>query len=114
MPESKPAVGLDGVVAAQTRLSLVDGQNGVLVIAGFPVEELAPKASFEEAVFLLWNDRLPTERELAAFRVELAGLRQLPLATARLLRDAASQKAPVIDALRMAASTLSLRAHGET
>ncbi|MEA3200950.1 MAG: citrate synthase [Thermoplasmata archaeon] len=114
MPESKAAVGLDGVVAAQTRLSLVDGQNGVLVIAGFPVEELAPKASFEEVVFLLWNDRLPTERELAALRLELAGLRQLPLATARLLRDAAAQKAPVIDALRMAASTLSLQAHGET
>ncbi len=114
MPDSKPAVGLEGVVAAQTRLSLVDGQNGVLVIAGFPVEEIAPKASFEEMVFLLWNDRLPNARELEDLRRELASLRTLPVATTRLLRDAAAQKAPVIDALRMAASTLSLRAHGET
>ena len=114
MSQSPVAAGLEGVVAAQTRLSLVDGQRGVLVIAGFPVEEIAPKASFEEMVFLLWNDRLPSASELAAFRAELAGLRTLPPATATLLRQAAAQKAPVIDALRMACATLSLKAAGET
>ncbi len=47
------APGLQGVVAAETRLSKVDGTNGELVIAGFPVEELTPKATFEECVYLL-------------------------------------------------------------
>ena len=106
--------GLEGVVAARTRLSLVDGQRGRLVLAGFPVEEVAPRATFEETVFLLWNDRLPRRAELEAFRRDLASLRALPAPTAALLRQAAQQKAPVIDALRMAAATLSLRAHGET
>lgn len=101
-------VGLDGVIAAQTRLSLVDGKNGILVIAGFPVEDLARNATFEETVFLLWNDRLPTAVELAAFKRRLVGARALPEATATLLRKAAGQKAPVIDALRMAAATMSL------
>jgi citrate synthase len=98
--------GLDGVVAAQTRLSMVDGQNGVLVIAGFPVQDLALHATFEETVFLLWNDRLPTRRELDAFRAELVAQRALPVATATLLRNAAQQKVPVIDALRMGVASL--------
>ena len=53
--------GLEGVVAAETRLSHVDGQKGELIIAGFAVEQLAGRASFEEATWLLWNDRLPSE-----------------------------------------------------
>ena len=52
--------GLDGVVAAETRLSGVDGEAGELIIAGFAVEELAPQATFEEVVYLLWHDALPT------------------------------------------------------
>ena len=44
--------GLDGVVAAQTRLSHVDGQNGVLIIAGYSVEDLAARATFEEGAHL--------------------------------------------------------------
>ncbi|HEY6843381.1 MAG TPA: citrate synthase/methylcitrate synthase [Thermoanaerobaculia bacterium] len=45
--------GLEGVVAAETSLSMVDGERGELIIAGYPVEELAPNATFEEVVALL-------------------------------------------------------------
>src|ERR1051325_6928410 len=100
------APGLEGIVAARTRLSLVDGQKGILVIGGFPVEERAPKAAFEETVFLLWNDRLPTRDELANLQRRLAAARTLPVATATLLRNAAQHKLPVIDALRMGAASL--------
>lgn len=102
--------GLEGVVAAQTRLSSVDGRAGELIIAGFPVEELAGKATFEEAVYLLWYDELPNKRQLAEFREALAARRELPAVTLDLLRAAAAQKTPVMDALRMAAGTLSLSA----
>ena len=47
--------GLEGVVAARTRLSGIDGEKGRLWLAGYPVEELAPKAGFEETVYLLWR-----------------------------------------------------------
>ncbi|HEV7783799.1 MAG TPA: citrate synthase/methylcitrate synthase, partial [Thermoanaerobaculia bacterium] len=100
--------GLEGVVAATTRLSSVDGEAGELLIAGFPVEELAPRASFEETTWLLWNGGLPTADELGAFRRLLAGRRALPAATLDLLRAAARQRVPAMDALRMAAGTLSL------
>jgi citrate synthase len=100
--------GLDGVVAATTRLSSVDGEAGVLLIAGFPVEDLAPLATFEETTYLLWNGVLPGPSELAAFSRRLAARRALPAATLDLLRAAAVRWVPVMDALRMAAGTLSL------
>ena len=100
--------GLEGVVAARTRLSHVDGQNGILIIGGMPLETLAPNASFEEGVFLLWHDRLPNAAELAAQKERMVAARPLPMTTMELLRGAAAVKAPVIDALRMAVATLSL------
>ena len=68
-------------MAAETRLSGVDGEAGELTIAGFPVEELAGRATFEEVVYLLWNDELPDAGRLEGFREELAGRRGLPRAT---------------------------------
>lgn len=100
--------GLEGVVAARTRLSRVDGVAGELTIAGFPVEALAPQASYEEALHLLWTDRLPDAGELEGLRARLVAARPLPDATLTLLGAAAGREAPVIDALRMAAATLSL------
>lgn len=100
--------GLEGVVAAQTRLSHIDGQLGELVIAGFAAEALAGQAEFEEVVYLLWHDRLPNADELAGLRADLRRLRPLPTATLELLRRIAPQCVPPMDALRMAAGTLSL------
>ncbi|MFL6194699.1 MAG: citrate/2-methylcitrate synthase, partial [Thermoanaerobaculia bacterium] len=105
--------GLEGVVAATTRLSSVDGEAGVLLIAGFPVEEIAPRATFEEMTWLLWNGSLPAHDDLEAFRHRLASRRVLPAATLEVLRAAAKRRAPVMDALRMAAGTLSLAEGGE-
>jgi citrate synthase len=108
--DSRPifASGLEGVISAETRLSAVDGEAGELIIAGFPVEELASRATFEEVVYLLWHDALPDTAQLAAFREELGVLRTLPGATLELLRAAAAETVPAMDALRMAAGTISL------
>jgi citrate synthase len=100
--------GLDGVVAARTRLSHVDGQNGVLVIGGYELQELAGKVTFEEVAALLWQGHLPTREELGEIAGEIAALRALPETTLQVVRAAAQKKAPPIDALRMACATLSL------
>jgi citrate synthase len=113
-PGTAVASGLEGVVAAQTRLSSVDGEAGELIIAGFRVEELASRASFEETVYLLWRDALPDPGQLVAFREGLAGWRALPRAALDLLRAAAAERAPVMDALRMAAGTTSLEVAAES
>ncbi|MDX1521564.1 MAG: citrate/2-methylcitrate synthase, partial [Anaerolineae bacterium] len=100
--------GLEGVVAAQTRLSQVNGQIGQLILAGFPVEAVADKATFEEMLYLLWYDKLPSASELIEFSGALAAYRPLSEVGFAVLERAAAAQVPVIDALRMAASTLSL------
>ena len=107
------APGLEGVIAAETRLSRVDGQRGQLVIAGFPLAELAGQATFEETVYLLWHDALPVEKQLIEFKAALAARRTLPPLTLDLLRQAAEQQADPMAVLRMAVDTLSLAAEGE-
>lgn len=100
--------GLEGVVASATRLSLVDGAAGRLILAGYEVDDIAPRASFEEMAHLFWTGRLPNAQELKTLTSTLTSRRSLPSGTMVLMREAAKEKTPVMDALRMAASTLSL------
>jgi citrate synthase len=100
--------GLDGVVAVRTQLSQVDGKRGVLIIRGYPVEELAGKVTFEEAAYLLWNGRLPDPSDVDALRREIATLRPIPQMTMALVVEGAKRSIPAMDVLRMACSSLSL------
>jgi citrate synthase len=100
--------GLEGVVAATTRLSHVDGERGELIIAGFPLRELAEHATFEETTWLLWHGELPSARQLEAFRAQLAAARGLQSATVGLLRECAARDVDPMTALRMGAGTISL------
>jgi len=108
MPSATIHEGLEGIVASSTRLSCVDGAAGRLTLCGYAVEELAPRARFEETAHLFWHGRLPSARELREQTADLAAQRRLPDATLALLRAAAKHGTSVMDALRMAASTLSL------
>ena len=106
MADSKFAAGLEGVVAVQTKLSMVDGERGRLVIGGYDVDQLAGKYSFEEACTLLWRGTMPAKEEVPGIKKELAALRALRPETLEIIKTA--RNAPPIDALRMACSTLSL------
>jgi citrate synthase len=98
--------GLEGVVAAATRLSAVDGLAGELIICGYKLEDLAPNATFEEVVYLLWHHRLPAAAELDAFQTTLAARRTLPELVLTVLEDAARRSVPAMDALRTATGML--------
>lgn len=106
--EQKVVSGLEGVLATQTRLSKVEGELGQLTIGGFALGELAPNASFEEVLHVLWHDRLPTASELEGLRGELAAVRQIPELTLQVLRACAEKALPTMDALRMGTDTLSM------
>jgi len=70
--------GLEGVVAAQTAISEVDGANGRLIYRdGYLIEDLAPAVSFEEVAYLLWNGKLPAKAELDALCKQMSGARKL-------------------------------------
>ncbi len=77
--------GLEGIVAARTEISLVDGANGRLVYRGYVIADLAEEMSFEEVAHLLWRGSLPNRTELDSLTHELAGSRTLtPAATTTL------------------------------
>lgn len=69
--------GLEGVVASDTHLSHVDGANCQLIYRGYAIGELVDRASYEEVCFLLFEGRLPTKAELAAWTQRLAERRAL-------------------------------------
>lgn len=79
--------GLEGVIAAESALTYIDGQKGILAYVGIPIEELAEHSTFEETAFLLLHRRLPTRSELQQFSEEL--IRQRPLS------------APIVDILKV-------------
>jgi citrate synthase len=101
-----PRGGLDGVVAAQTRLSDVDGAGGRLILAGYQLEDLAGVVSFEATVHLLWTGRLPTAVQAGALSEELANLRELPNTVLNSVWRAVERGASPIDTLRTACSEL--------
>jgi len=104
--------GLESLVTASTRLSHVDGEAGQLILCGYAVEDLAPHATFEEVAYLFLHGRLPEPAGRVRFARDLAERRALPRPTIGILREAAATTAPPMDALRMAAATLSLGSTG--
>jgi citrate synthase len=70
--------GLRGVTVADTKISYIDGENGVLIYRGYRIEELAERSNFMETAFLLLNGHLPTKSELEGFEARVVQARELP------------------------------------
>src|SRR5438309_3699400 len=91
--------GLEGVVAALTEVSEVDGKNGRLIYrGGYLIHELADR-SYEEVASLLWNGDLPTSDQLAELKRQLAAGRALNAAATAALAGLPRDADPM-DALR--------------
>jgi citrate synthase len=104
---SQFAKGLEGVIANETRLGDVRGQEGQLIYCGYEINELAGKVSFEEVIFLLWNNRLPKQAELTELKQQLAEERELPAQVIEFIKTTPRTALP-IDVLRTAISMLGL------
>src|SRR5438270_3172638 len=94
--------GLEGVIAGETAISTV---TGGLRYRGYPVTELAEKATFDEVAFLLLHGELPTTTQLADFHKRVAAARQLPEALRTLLKALPPATIPM-DAIRTSVSVL--------
>jgi citrate synthase len=70
--------GLEGVVAAETKLCDLDGANGRLAYGGYNIDDLARKATFEEVCYLLWHGDLPGPAQLDKITTELIAAREIP------------------------------------
>ena len=104
-PPASPAKGLEGVVAAKTRLSDVQGEAGKLIYCGYDIDELAGKVSFEEVVHLLHHNHLPNRKELHEFKERLAASRELPGGVIKIIK-ALPTDTPPMHAVRTAVSAL--------
>ena len=97
--------GLAGVIAAESSISSIDGQNGILRYRGIRIEELAENSSFEEVVYLLLFGALPNQSELEALDSRLRAHREIPEGVISLLRTLPSSTHPMV-ALQSAVSSL--------
>jgi citrate synthase len=75
---AKKSVELSGVVVAQSSISSIDPDEGVLMYRGYSIEELAEHSSYEEVCWLLLHGELPGPGPFAAFDTQLAQCRDLP------------------------------------
>jgi len=99
--------GLEGVVANTTRLSDVIGDKGQLIYCGYDINELAGKVSYEEVVYLLWNNKLPNRKELEHCVNQLRSQRNLPEGVVDFIKATPKNAAPM-DVIRTAVSMLGL------
>lgn len=98
--------GLEGIVAASTAISYIDGLNGRLYYRGININDLAEHSTFEETTALLWYGKLPTRSQLESFTQKFVANRQIPNELLALMM-AMPKKTTPMEVLRTAVSALS-------
>jgi len=97
--------GLRGVVAAQSAIGDVNGEQGILIYQGYNIHDLAEHSTFEEVIFLLWNGRLPKVDELAELKERLRRNYEAPAEVIETMKRFPKTADPM-DVLRTAVSSL--------
>lgn len=104
------AKGLEGIVANTTSISDVRGDIGQLVYAGYDIDELAGKVTFEEVIHLLWHGELPNAAQLDSLTAKLRSQRSLPDEVIGFLKSVPASAGPM-DVIRTGVSMLGLFDH---
>ena len=99
--------GLEDVVSGQSSICFIDGQEGRLLYRGYDIAELAPRSTYEETTFLLWNGHLPTASELHSFSSELSAKRAVPEGVLSIMSSLPTN-CEAMDALRVGVSALGI------
>jgi citrate synthase len=99
------SAGLRGVVAAQSSIGDVNGEQGILIYQGYNIHDLAEHSTFEEVIFLLWNGRLPKREELDELNSQIRANYEAPAEVIDLMKQYPKEADPM-DVLRTAVSSL--------
>ncbi len=106
---TKPAAGkgggMAGMVVADSNISFVDGNKGILEYRGYDIRVLAEHSTFEEVAYLLWNGRLPTAHELEEMKRQSRACRFMPPEIIAALRNMPKNADPMA-VMRSAVSML--------
>ena len=81
------AKGLEGVIAAESKICRIDGEKGQLYYLGYPITDLVEHCTFEEVTYLLLYGDLPTREQLAVFSAKMRNARELPEPVINMVRD---------------------------
>jgi citrate synthase len=95
--------GLEGVVANESSICYVFGEEGRLIYRGYDINDLADHSTFEETAHLLLYGDLPTRDQLKGFTADLKAMQKLDRVVQRVIRDAPLNANPM-DVLRTAVS----------
>ena len=106
-PAQAAVKGLKGVIAADSAVCLVDGQEGRLIYRGYNIHDLAEHSNFEEVCYLLLKGELPSAFQLEEFSSELAEHRALSPEVTSFLKSLPRDMLPM-SALRSAVSVAGL------
>ncbi|HTR22029.1 MAG TPA: citrate/2-methylcitrate synthase [Gemmatimonadales bacterium] len=101
--ESTFTKGLEGVVANESAICYVFGEEGRLIYRGYDINDLAEHSTFEETAYLLIHGDLPTRDQLKRFTTEIRSSQKLDRVVQRAIRDAPPTANPM-DVLRTAVS----------
>ncbi|MEW6265178.1 MAG: citrate/2-methylcitrate synthase [Thermodesulfobacteriota bacterium] len=99
--------GLENVIAANTKTSLVDGVNGELHYQGYNINDLAENTQFEEIIHLFWQGRLPDVAEFEELRSRLVAEMRLPSQVIKMI-ELSPPNAHPMGVLRTAVSMLGM------
>ena len=101
------AKGLEGVIANESKLSDVQGKQGILRYLGYNIDDLVEHTTFEEVLYLLHRGALPTQAQLDEMTATLRAQRSLPDGVVQFLKNAPKDAGPM-DVLRTGVSMLGL------
>ena len=99
--------GLEGIPVAQSSISYVDGQNGILEYRGINIEHLAQNSTFLETAYLLIWGKLPSKEELVDFETEITSHRRIKYHIRDMMKCFPESGHPM-DALQTSAAALGL------
>ena len=99
--------GLEDVVAGESGICYIDGEQGILAYRGYNIHELAPNSTFEETCYLLWFGRLPNKAELAETSTQMAASRAIPQQVIDAMKSFPKTALPM-EVLRTATSMCSM------
>ena len=105
MAGPKKSVQLSGITVAQTAISSIDPDRGVLMYRGYDITDLAEHSTYEEVAYLLLEGELPTSDQLDEFK-EVLSQREFPSTLCPIIDDNARNASPM-ETLRTAVSALS-------
>ena len=101
----EPAKGLEGVVAADTNLSSVNGEKGILRYCGYNIDDLAFNTTFEETICLLYDNELPNKQRLDGMTKNIGEARVLPKEVIEIIKELVGKTSPM-STLRTVVSVL--------